>query len=143
MTMLPGLYNITATGAPFIEITRGEKSDDLCLKVFETQEFATSPMRFATRKRDDCTETVEPRAGNLVTGKRVCSEGQGEEDDSVWTYRTEISEGGFVIKGEIKDRKDGEGPNSGSFTIEGIRASHCASSRLSDNRGPLRLGREA
>lgn len=122
----PGLYDIAATGESYIEIEPSSKSGQKCFSDYEAREFARFPMGMATRKWDGCSDTNQPRQGNLVTGQRYCTIASFRDDDErVMTYRAEISTDGFAILGETKDKEDGSGPETGPWRVIGRRVGDC------------------
>lgn len=128
VALKPGLYEIAAgaeSGDSYVEIspsrTRGEK----CLSQFDASEFDRFPMIHATRRRADCTDKVEPRTGNVIFGTRHCAATFRGDDESDWTYEAVLSEEGFVIKGMVRDHRDGSGTETGPFNVTGRRVGDC------------------
>ena len=121
----PGLYDIVATGESYVEIEAGATRADVCVSEFDAREFERFPMLHATRKLNYCSDTVEPRVGNLVVGKRRCTSGWMDTEETTSTYEVTFREERVVIKGKVKDRRDGTGPNTGTFTVVARRVGDC------------------
>lgn len=106
----PGLYDINVSGDQYLYAARNEPRAQKCFTDFEAKEVGRLPMLHATYRDDDCTDTVEGRQGNAIKGKRFCSRAAFRDNDD-WqaTYVAEISEDGFIIKGETRDEFDETG----------------------------------
>ena len=120
-----GLYDIAAMGESYVEISSGSTSDKKCLSAFDVSEFERFPMLHGTRRLPECSETVEPRKGNLVLGRQRCTSGHLDQDETVSTYEVVIGEEEFIINGTVKDRRDGSGPETGNFMVIGRRIGDC------------------
>jgi len=125
VALKPGLYDIQATGESYIEIEPSAKRGKVCVTDFDAREFERFPMLHATRKLTYCTDTVEPRVGNLVVGKRRCTSGWMDTEETTSTYDVTFHQERVVIKGKVKDRRDGSGPNTGTFTVVARRIGDC------------------
>ncbi|WP_309602441.1 hypothetical protein [Sphingomonas sp.] len=121
----PGLYDVVATGESYVEIEASATRANICVTDFDSREFERFPMVHATRRRNDCVDTVEPRQGNLVLGKRRCAATFRGNDESNWTYRLELRPTQFRIQGMVKDHEDGSGSETGPFTVVGTRTGDC------------------
>lgn len=106
----PGLYDISVTGDQYLYAARNKPSTQKCFGDYETKEVGRLPMLHATYRDDDCTDKVEERQGNAIRGTRSCGRARFRDDDD-WnaTYVAEISEDGFIIKGETRDEFDETG----------------------------------
>ena len=125
LALKAGLYDISALGQSYVEISPGNISDKKCLSAFDVSEFERFPMLHGTRRLRECSETVEPRKGNLVLGRQRCTSGHLDQDETVSTYELVIGEEEFMISGAVKDRRDGTGPETGNFTVIGRRIGDC------------------
>ena len=125
VALKPGLYDIEASGESYIEIEAGAKRANVCVTDFDAREFERFPMLHATRKVPYCSDTVEPRIGNLVVGKRRCTSGWMDTEETTSTYEVTFRKERVVIKGKVKDRRDGTGPNTGAFTVVARRIGDC------------------
>ena len=125
VAMKAGLYDISALGESYVEISPSNTRDKKCLSAFDVSEFERFPMLHGTRRLPECSESVEPRKGNLVLGRQRCTSGHLDQDETVSTYEVVIAEEQFVIKGQVKDRRDGTGPETGTFTVIGRRVGDC------------------
>jgi hypothetical protein len=125
VALKPGMYDISALGESYVEISPSNIRDKKCLTAFDVSEFERFPMLHGTRRLPECTERVEPRTGNLVLGRQRCTSGHLDQDETVSNYEVVISEERFVIKGQVKDRRDGTGPKTGTFTVIGSRIGDC------------------
>ena len=125
LALKAGLYDISALGESYVEISPGNTSDKRCLSAFDVSEFERFPMLHGTRRLRECSETVEPRKGNLVLGRQRCTSGHLDQDETVSTYELVIGEEEFMISGAVKDRRDGTGPETGNFTVIGRRIGDC------------------
>jgi len=125
VALKPGMYDISALGESYVEISPSNIRDKKCLTAFDVSEFERFPMLHGTRRLPECTERVEPRTGNLVLGRQRCTSGHLDQDETVSNYEVVISEERFVIKGQVKDRRDGTGPETGTFTVIGSRIGDC------------------
>ena len=121
----PGLYDVAAMGESYVEISPSNTRDKKCISAFDASEFERFPMLHGTRRLPECSETVEPRNGNLVLGRQRCTSGVLDQDETISTYDVVIAEERFVIKGKVKDRRDGTGPETGLFTVIGSRIGDC------------------
>lgn len=125
VALKPGIYNLVASGESYVEIGPSEKSGERCLTAFDVSEFERLPMVHATRRVSDCMDTAEPRAGNLVIGRRVCRSGWGKLDRTTTDFEARIREEQFVIYGKVRDGRDGSGGETGTFTVTGRRIGDC------------------
>ena len=123
--LLPGLYDIAATGKSYIEISASNTSGQKCIDAQQAREFALFPMQTATRATPDCTDTVEPRTGNLIKGKRYCRATFRGTDKRVSTYTVQLTTDGFGIIGDTIDHDDGSGGETGPFRVIGQRVGDC------------------
>ena len=125
VALKPGQYDISALGESYVEISPSNTRDKKCLSAFDVSEFERFPMLHGTRRLPECSETVEPRKGNLVLGRQRCTSGHLDQDETVSTYEVVIGEEEFMIKGTVKDRRDGTGPETGNFMVIGRRIGDC------------------
>ena len=124
----PGRYAIAASGDSYIEIEPSSTSGERCFSAFDAREFMRFPMLHATRRWEGCSDSDEPRQGNVTVGKRYCEGASFRPDDeSVYTYKAEMDANGegFVILGETKDKEDGSGPETGAWRVIGRRTGDC------------------